>query len=63
MSAHCCVDSSIQFNIVDWSGNVLEEDESEDDVLVLHCVHSVAELVGGKPQLGFETDGGRGMLA
>ena len=41
-------------------GDVLEEDQAQDDVFVLRRVHVVAELVGGQPELGFETDvGGR----
>ena len=44
-------------------GDVFEEDEAEDDVLVLRRVHVVAELVGGEPELGLEADGGgRGVL-
>lgn len=35
-------------------GDVLEEDEAEDDVFVLGGVHVVAEGVGGGPELGFE---------
>ncbi len=38
-------------------GDVFEEDEAEDDVLVLRRVHVVAELVGGEPELGFEAKG------
>ena len=39
-------------------GDVFEEDEAEDDVLVFRRVHVVAELVGGEPELGLEADGG-----
>ena len=39
-------------------GDVFEEDEPEDDVLVFRRVHVVAELVGGEPELGLEADGG-----
>jgi hypothetical protein len=42
-------------------GDVFEEDEAEDDVLVFRRVHVVAELVGGEPELGLEADGGRGL--
>jgi hypothetical protein len=35
-------------------GDVLEEDEAEDDVLVLRSVHVAAELVRREPELGFE---------
>ena len=38
-------------------GDVLEEDQAEDDVLVFRRVHVVAELVGGEPELGLETRG------
>lgn len=41
-------------------GDVLEEDQAQDDELVLRCVHVVAERVGGSPELGFEAEvGGR----
>ena len=41
-------------------GDVFEEDEAEDDVLVFRRIHVVAELVGGQPQLclGAEMGGG-----
>ena len=42
-------------------GDVLQEDETEDDVLVLGRVHVVAELIGGEPQLRFEAEIGRGV--
>jgi hypothetical protein len=42
-------------------GDVFEEDEAEDDVLVFRRVHVVAEFVGGEPELGLETDGGGGL--
>src|SRR5690606_9020528 len=35
-------------------GDVLEEDEAEDDVLVLRGVHVAAELVSGLPEFLFE---------
>ena len=35
-------------------GDVLQEDQAEDDVLVLRRVHIVAEAVGHLPQLGLE---------
>ncbi len=47
-------------------GDVLDEDEAEDDVLVFCRVHVVAQLVGGEPELGLKADsGGRlgGVLA
>ena len=42
-------------------GDVFEEDEAEDDVLVFRRVHVVAQLVGGEPELGLEADGGGGL--
>ena len=39
-------------------GDVFEEDEAEDDVLVFRRVHVVAELVGGEPELGLEAEVG-----
>jgi hypothetical protein len=39
-------------------GDVLEEDEAEDHVLVLGGVHAAAERVGHLPELGFVADGG-----
>ena len=42
-------------------GDVFEEDEAEDDVLVFRRVHVVAQLIGGEPELGFEADGGGGL--
>ena len=44
-------------------GDVLEEDQAEDDVLVLGRVHVVAQRVGGRPELGFEAEVGAGVLA
>ena len=37
-------------------GDVLQEDEAEDDVLVLGRIHVVAQRVGGGPELGFEAE-------
>jgi hypothetical protein len=37
-------------------GNVFEENEPEDDVVVLRRIHVAAELVGGEPELGFKAD-------
>ena len=42
-------------------GDVLEEDETEDNVLVLRRVHVVAELVGSEPELGLEPEVGGGV--
>ena len=36
-------------------GDVLQEDQPQDDVLILRRIHVVAELVGGQPQLGLES--------
>ena len=41
-------------------GDVFQEDEAEDDVLVFCRVHIVAQLVGGEPEFGLEADGGGG---
>ena len=38
--------------------DVLEEDQPEDDVLVLGCVHAAAQGVGHLPELGFVADRG-----
>ena len=38
--------------------NVLEEDDSEDDVFVLGSIHRATELVGGFPKSIFELFGG-----
>ena len=42
-------------------GDVFEEDDAEDDVLVFRRVHVVAQLVSGEPELGLEADGGGGL--
>ena len=39
-------------------GNVFEEYEPKNDVFVFRCVHVVAQLVRGQPELGLKTDGG-----
>jgi len=39
-------------------GDVFEEDEAEDNVLVIRCVHVAAELVGGLPESLFEAEFG-----
>jgi hypothetical protein len=41
-------------------GDVLEEDEAKDDVLVLRRIHIVAESVGSGPELGFQAIHRRG---
>jgi hypothetical protein len=42
-------------------GDVLEEDQSEHDVLVLGGVHAAAQRVGHLPELGFVAEGGGGV--
>jgi hypothetical protein len=42
-------------------GDVLEEDEAEDDVLVLGRVHVVAQRIGGGPELRLEAEVGCGV--
>jgi hypothetical protein len=37
-------------------GNVFEEDQAEDDVLVFRRVYVVADRVGVGPELGFESE-------
>jgi hypothetical protein len=41
-------------------GDVLEEDQAQDDVLVLGRVHVVAQRVGSSPELGLEAEVGAG---
>ena len=48
--------------LLEGVGDVFEEDEAEDDVLVLSRIHVVAELVGGEPELGLEAEVGGGIL-
>ncbi len=43
-------------------GDVLKEDETEDNVLVLRWVHVAAELVRREPELRLETDTSRGVV-
>ena len=42
--------------LLEGVGDVFEEDEAEDDVLVFRRVHVVAQLVGGEPELGLEAN-------
>jgi hypothetical protein len=44
--------------LLEGVGDVLEEDQAEDDVLVLRSVHAAAQCIGHLPELGFITDGG-----
>ncbi len=37
-------------------GNVFEENQAEDDMLVLRRVHVRAQLIGSEPELGFKAD-------
>ena len=46
--------------LLEGVGDVLEEDQAEDDVLVLGGVHAAAERVGHLPELGLVADVGRG---
>ncbi|QLQ23545.1 MAG: hypothetical protein HZT41_00445 [Dechloromonas sp.] len=43
-------------------GNVFEEDEAEDKVLVFSHVHVVAQVVGTEPELGLEADRSGGFV-
>ena len=42
-------------HLLERVGDVLQEDQPQDDVLILRRIHVVAELVGGEPQLGLES--------
>ncbi len=46
--------SSLACCLLEGVGDVLEEDQAEDDMLVLGGVHVVAQLVGGRPERGLE---------
>jgi len=48
--------------LLEGVGDVFEEDEAEDDVLVFRRVHVVAQLVGGEPELGLEAEVGGGIV-
>jgi len=43
-------------------GDVFQEDEAEDDVLVFRRVHVIAELIGGEPELGLKAEIGGGVF-
>ena len=43
-------------------GDVLEEDEAEDDVFVLGGIHTATQRVGHAPELGLVADGGAACL-
>ena len=49
--------------LLEGVGDVLEEDEAEDDVLVLGGVHAAAEGVGHAPELGAVVEGLAGVGA
>ena len=68
-SAPCaCSASSCGVLLLEGVGDVLEEDQAEDDVLVLGRVHAAAQRVGHLPEPRFVADGrpvvgrGRGAL-
>ena len=44
--------------LLEGVGDVLGEDEAEDDVLILGGVHRAAQRVGQLPELGFVSNGG-----
>jgi hypothetical protein len=48
--------------LLEGVGDVLEEDETQDDVLVLGRVHAAAQGVGHLPELGLVADVGRGRV-
>ena len=43
-------------------GDVFQEDQAQDDVLVFSRVHIVAQLIGGEPELGLEAEVGGGVF-
>ena len=49
--------TSCAWRFLEGVGDVLEEDEAEDDVLVLGGVHAAAEGVGHAPELGAVVEG------
>ena len=57
-----CAFSAIELGVLllEGVGDVLEEDQAEDDVLVLGGVHAAAQRVGHLPELGFVADVGSG---
>jgi len=44
-------------------GDILEKDQTQDDVLVFGGVHVVAERGGGGPELGFKAEISTGIAA
>ena len=43
-------------------GNIFQENEAEDDVLVFSRLHVVAQLIGGEPELGLKPEIGTGAV-
>ena len=56
-----CLHPSLGAVFLEGVGDVFEEDEAEDDVLVFRSIHVVAQFIGGEPVLGLEANGGRGL--
>ncbi len=48
--------------LLEGVGDVLEEDQAEDDVLVLGGVHGAPQGIGGLPELGLQAAGGDGAV-
>jgi hypothetical protein len=48
--------SQLRVNLLERIGDIFQENQAEDDVLVFGGVHVVAKLVGRLPELGFEAD-------
>jgi hypothetical protein len=49
--------------LLEGVGDVLQEDQAEDDVFVLGGVHSSSQGVGGLPQFDLEASGGDGAIS
>jgi hypothetical protein len=49
---------AVEFGVLGFEsvGNVLEKNQSEDDVLILRRIHIVAQRVCCRPKLGFEAE-------
>ncbi len=56
------MDCAPTFELLEGVGNVFEEDDAEDDMLVFRCVYVAAKLVGGEPKLGLKLKFGGGVL-
>jgi hypothetical protein len=48
--------------LLEGVGDVFEEDEAKDDVLVFRRVHVVPQLIGREPELGLEAEVGGGVF-